>query len=257
MKITWQHSYLGFIYFLLYFPIAIIVLFSFNQSTYSLLWHGFSLRWYAELWQDPAIMSVAWHSLTIGILAATTAPALGMLAAITLYRYQFIGKTFISSVVLMLIIIPDVVIGIALLLLFSLIHFPMGFWSLLVAHISFAFPFAGITIISRLSQFNSHLIEAGRDLGANEWILYQRILIPLLWPSLLAAWLLSFTLSIDDVIISYFVAGPDYQILPLKIFSMVKLGIKPEINALCSIMLFISLALASISWLLTKRKPCV
>ena len=177
-----------------------------------------------------------------------------MIAAVALYRYRFMGKNLLDASILILIIIPDLVLGIALLLLFSFSHFPLGFWSLLLAHISFCLPFACIIISSRLSDFNKHLIEAGRDLGASEFLLYKRLLIPLLLPSLAAAWLLSFTLSLDDVIISYFVAGPDFQILPLKIYSMVKLGVKPEINALCTILLLITFTIAVFSQFLLRKK---
>lgn len=251
---TSKKAYLGLVYLFLYIPIVIVIWFSFNNSSRSLLWHGFTWRWYIQLFNDKALAIVTTHSLTIGLLASTFATLIGTLASVCLYRYRFFGKRLIDALILMLIIIPDLVLGIALLILFSVLHLPLGFWSLLLAHISFCVPFACVTISTRLVSLDKHLIEAGRDLGASEWQLYTKILIPLLAPGLIAAWLLSFTLSIDDVIISYFVSGPEYQILPLTIFSMVKVGVNPEINALCSILLVVTFILA-ISGFFLLRKP--
>jgi len=249
-----KKGYLNLVYLFLYLPIIVVICFSFNNASHSLLWHGFTFRWYAELFHDQNIGLVTLHSLVIGILAATVATLFGMIGSVALFRYRFLGKKLINALILVLIIVPDLVLGIALLLLFSLTHFPLGFWSLLLAHISFCIPFACITIGSRIVTFDKHLIEASKDLGASERILYSRILIPLLLPALIAAWLLCFTLSIDDVIISYFVSGPNYQILPLTIFSMVKLGVKPEMNALCSIILAITFSIAIACQLLLRRK---
>lgn len=249
-----KRSYLTFIYLFLYIPIVIVIWFSFNNAERSLLWHGFTLNWYAELFADKNLATVTWHSLEIGFLAATLATVMGLVAAVALFRYRFFGKKFYDLLILMLIIIPDLVLGIALLLLFSITHFPLGFWSLLLGHISFCTPFACITIGSRLASFDKNLLEAGKDLGASELMLYTHILIPLLLPGIIAAWLLCFTLSFDDVVISYFISGADYQILPLQIFSMVKLGIKPEVNALSSILLVVTFAVAFFSQFLLRKK---
>jgi len=254
MKPSIRHSYLSFIYCLLYTPIIIVVCFSFNNSKYSLLWHGFSLRWYKVLFNDANLGVITLHSLTIAILAATIATAFGLLGSVSLYRYRFLGKRLIDLLLLTLIVIPDLVLGIALLILFNLSHFPLGFFSLLLAHISFCIPFSCVTISSRLVGVDKHLIEAGKDLGANERMLYRHILVPLLLPGIIAGWLLCFTLSLDDAIISYFVSGPSYQILPLQIFSMVKLGVSPELNALCSIILAITFLIAVTSHFLLRKK---
>lgn len=254
MKPIIKNSYLTLVYGFLYAPIIVVVLFSFNNSTFSLLWHGFSTKWYHTLFHDSDLAIVALHSLTLGVCAATIGTFIGLLASVALFRYQFFGKRSLDMLLLMLIIIPDIVMGVALLLLFKLTGITLGFWTLLIAHISFCVPFSAVTISSRLVGFNEHLIEASRDLGANESTIFKRILIPLLWPSIIAAWLLCFTLSIDDVVISYFVSGPGFQILPLKIFSMVKLGVKPEINALCSVLLIITLTTVLISQLLIRKR---
>lgn len=250
---NYKKSYLSLVYLFLYIPIIIVIWFSFNDSARSLLWHGFTWHWYVQLFHDEALAIVTAHSLTIGLLASTFATLIGTLASICLYRYRFFGKRLIDGLILMLIIIPDLVMGISLLILFSALHMPLGFWSLLLAHISFCVPFACVTISTRMVTMDKHLMEAGKDLGASELQLYTKILIPLLAPGIISAWLLSFTLSIDDVIISYFVSGPDYQILPLTIFSMVKVGVNPEINALCSILLLVTFILAITGFMLLRR----
>ncbi len=254
MKGWVKTSYLGLVYLFLYTPLLIVVALSFNNTLYSQLWHGFTWHWYWTLFHDKNLAIITLHSLTIGSIAATIATLLGMLAAVALYRYRFLGKQLLDGLIFMLIIIPDLVIGIALLLLFNIVKLPLGYWSLQLAHISFCLPFATIIISSRLVDLNKHLIEAGRDLGAGEYTLYKRILFPLLLPSLAAAWLMSFTLSFDDVIISYFVSGPTFQILPLKIYSAVKLGIRPEINALCTILLITTMTIAISAQAILRKK---
>jgi spermidine/putrescine transport system permease protein len=157
--------------------------------------------------------------------------------------------------IFILILSPDIVMGISLLILFSLLKITLGFWSLLLAHITFCIPFVVVTVYSRIVSFDEYIFEAAKDLGARDSVILTRIILPLLWPALAAGWLLSFTLSIDDVIISYFVAGPDFEILPLKIYSMVRLGVKPEINALCTVTFGLTLILIVISQLTLRRKP--
>lgn len=251
-----KYTYLICIYILLYIPIAMIVAFSFNNASHSLIWHGFTVRWYAELFHDANLGIITLHSLLLSLAAATVATTLGMVAAVGLYRYRFFGKQIMQLSIFILIIIPDLVLAIALLLAFTITRFPLGFFSLLLAHITMTLPFCIMLISNRLNTLNRNLIEASQDLGANEQILYRHILIPLLWPALLAAWLLSFTLSLDDVIISYFVSGPNFEILPLKIYSMVKIGVKPEINALCSLILFFTIAAIITAQLFIRQRPC-
>jgi len=235
--------YLSLLYIFLYLPILVVVCFSFNNASHSLLWHGFTWHWYGELFNDSDLAIVASHSLMIATLAASTATLIGTLAAVSLASYQFRLKKSLNQLLFSLIIIPDLVLGISLLLIFRLLEIPSGFWTLLIAHVTFCIPFAAVTIIGRMNLINKNLIEAARDLGALDFTIFYRIIVPLLWPAIVASWLLSFTLSLDDVVISYFVSGPNFEILPLAIFSMVKLGVKPEVNALCSIMLLVTLVI--------------
>ncbi len=243
MKNLSKNIYLAAIYLFFYIPIAVLIVYSFNNTQYSLLWHGFTFAWYQQLIGDTNLQAVAMHSLLIGVLASSLATLLGTIAAVSLYRYQFHGKQLLHGLLFVLIVSPDIVMGISLLILFSTLKITLGFWTLLISHITFCMPFVAVTVYSRISGFDKNIFEAAKDLGALDFTIFTRIIIPMLWPAILAGWLLSFTLSLDDVIISYFVTGPAYQILPLQIYSMVRLGVNPEINALCSVMFAVTLLL--------------
>lgn len=250
-----SRSYLTAIYLFFYIPIIVLIIYSFNSSQYSLIWHGFSWRWYQELFADYDLWIAVWHSLLLGFFAATIATGIGTLAAVCLYRYQFLGRKALYGLIFILILSPDIVMGISLLILFSIIKISLGFWSLLLAHITFCIPFVVVSVYSRIVSFDHYIFEAAKDLGATDTMIFTRVILPLLWPAMLAGWLLSFTLSLDDVIISYFVAGPDFEILPLKIYSMVRLGVKPEINALCCVTFLLTLLLIILSQLALRKKP--
>lgn len=247
-------AYLISIYLFFYLPILILIIYSFNNTQYSLLWHGFTLQWYKDLLADTDLWISTWHSFVLGIAAASFATSIGLLAALSLYRYRFVGRNFLSAFIFILILSPEIVMGAALLVLFTLLQLPLGFFSLLIAHISFCIPFVIVTTYSRLISFDKNIFEAAKDLGATDILIFRRIILPLLWPALFASWLLSFTLSLDDVIISYFVAGPEFQILPLQIYSMVRTGIKPEINALCSVLFCVTLMLIVLSQTVSRKK---
>jgi spermidine/putrescine transport system permease protein len=247
-------SYLTLIYLFFYTPIIILIFYSFNNTKYSLLWHGFTWDWYLELFTDRDLWISTWHSFILGITAATTATVVGLLAAVSLYRYRFHGRNLLNSLVFILILSPEIVTGAALLILFTLVALPLGFTSLYLAHTSFCIPFVIVTTYSRFMSLDENIFEAAKDLGAGDAMIFFRIIIPLAWPALFASWLLSFTLSLDDVIISYFVAGPEFQILPLQIFSMVRAGVKPEINALCTVLFCFTLIFVVLSQLILKKK---
>lgn len=247
--------YLTLIYLFFYVPIVVLIIYSFNHAQFSLLWHGFTWKWYQELFADNDLWIAVWHSIVLGVLAASVATGIGALAAISLYRYQFFGRNVLYALIFILILSPEIVMGISLLILFSLLKVKLGFWTLLFAHITFCMPFVVVTVYSRIVSFDQYIFEAAKDLGAHDFMIFNKIILPLLWPALLAGWLLSFTLSLDDVITSYFVAGPDYEILPLRIYSMVRLGVKPEINALCTVTFAVTLILILISQFVLRRKP--
>lgn len=246
--------YLISIYIFLYLPIFILMIFSFNSSKYGVQWEGWSLIWYKKILDSPLLMDAAINSIVIALFSATLAAVIGTLAAVSLYRFRFMGKKAIEGLLYIIMMSPDIVMAISLLALFITLHIHLGFISLLLSHITFCLPFVVITVYSRLRGFDPSLIEAALDLGAGEWRIFYLIILPLAFPAVLAGWLLSFTLSIDDVIVSFFVTGPTFEILPLKIYSMVRLGVKPEVNALATILFFIPLICVSFSQLLLKEK---
>ncbi len=238
-----RKSYLTLIYLFFYLPIFTLIFYSFNNTQYSLVWHGFTWRWYVELFNDGDLWIAAWHSFFLGIAAATFATVIGLLAAVSLYRYHFFGRRLVNALIFVLILTPEIVTGASMLLLLTLSQLPLGFITLFLAHTCFCIPFVIVILYSRLVSFDKNIFEAAKDLGAEDGLIFRRIILPLLWPAVLAGWLMSFTLSLDDVIISYFVSGPEFQILPLQIYSLVRTGIKPEINALCSVIFLLTLAL--------------
>ncbi|MBD3823714.1 MAG: spermidine/putrescine ABC transporter permease PotC [Epsilonproteobacteria bacterium] len=246
--------YASFIYALLYAPIIVLIVYSFNASKYSVAWKGFTLDWYTKLLENDSLLEAAWHSVQIALTSASAATILGAFGALVLHRYRFFGRKFLHGLIYVLIMSPEIVMGISLLMLFVFLSLPLGFMSLFIAHVTFSLPFVVVTVLARLSGFDANIIEAAKDLGASEWIAFKSIILPNIIPALVAGFLLSFTLSLDDVIISFFVTGPDYEILPLKIYSMVRLGVKPEINALCAIMFLFTLFMVISSQILIKEK---
>lgn len=247
--------YLAAIYSFFYLPLLILITYSFNHAQYSMLWSGFSLHWYQELFADSGLWSAAWHSVVLGISASTVAVFLGTLAAVNFCRYRFYGRGLLHGLIFILILSPDIVMGISLLILFNVLAISLGFWSLFCAHVTLCLPFVVVTVYSRMISFDNDIFEAAKDLGATDFTIFRRVILPLLWPAILSAWLLSFTLSLDDVIISYFVAGPQFEILPLRIYSMARLGITPTINALCTVTFSVTLLLVLLSQGLLRKKP--
>lgn len=247
-------TYLGLIYFFIYAPILVLIIYSFNHTDYSLLWHGFTLSWYQALLQNMDLWQALQHSVIVGIAASTLATLLGTLGALCFYRYKFFGKQTLFAIIFMMVVIPDILLGVCLLILYSALKIPLGFFSLWLAHVTMCLPFALIMIYSRLATFDSYMLMAAKDLGASEWQTFRYVVLPNIWTAVIGAWLLSFTLSFDDVVISYFVSGPGYTILPLQIYSMVRVGMKPALNALCAIIFLFTLIIVVISQWLLKDK---
>ena len=235
------------IYAYLYIPIIILIVNSFNSSRFGINWQGFTTDWYS-------LLQAAQHSLTMAIFSATFATLIGSLTAVALYRYRFRGKPFVSGMLFVVMMSPDIVMAISLLVLFMLLGVQLGFWSLLFSHITFCLPFVVVTVFARLKGFDVRMLEAAKDLGASEMTILRKIILPLAMPAVAAGWLLSFTLSMDDVVVSSFVTGPSYEILPLKIYSMVKVGVSPEVNALATILLVFSLVLVIASQVIARDK---
>ncbi len=242
--------WLFFVYALLYTPILLVVMYSFNAAKYSTEWRGFTLKWYSLLFSNQTLLDSALNSLLIGALSATLATVLGLFAAVALKRYRFLGRKVLHGSVYVLTVSPDIVMGISLLIFFIAVQMELGFLTVLIAHTTLSLPFVIITVLARLSEFDESVVEAARDLGASEWQAFYHIILPIIWPAVVAGWLLAFTLSMDDVLISFFVTGPSFEVLPLKIYSMVRLGMKPDVNALSAIMFGITVLLVFATWLM-------
>lgn len=223
-----RNIFMFVVYAYLYIPIAILVTNSFNDDRYGLTWKGFSWKWYERLFSNDTLIQAAIHSITIAFFAATAATIIGGLTAIALYRYRFRGKQAVSGMLFIVMMSPDIVMAVSLLALFMIVGINLGFWSLLLAHITFCLPYVVVTIFSRLKGFDAKMLEAAKDLGAGEVTILRKIIFPLALPAIVSGWLLSFTISLDDVVVSSFVSGVSYEILPLKIFSLVKTGVTPD-----------------------------
>ena len=249
-----RFSFMALVYAFLYLPIVVLIVNSFNANKFGMKWGGFTTKWYETLVNNDSLMQAAWHSLNVAIFSATAATIIGSLTAVALFRYTFKGKRAVNGMLFVVMMSPDIVMAISLLALFLVLGAQLGFITLLIAHITFCLPFVVVTVYSRLNGFDVKMLEAAKDLGASEWTILKQIILPLAKPAVAAGWLLSFTLSLDDVIISSFVTGPTYEILPLKIYSMVKVGISPEVNALATVMLIVSLFLVIVSQLLAREK---
>lgn len=241
------------VYAYLYIPIIILVTNSFNADRYGLSWKGFSWNWYERLFNNDTLIQAAFHSVTIAFFAATFSTILGGLTAIALYRYRFRGKQAVSGMLFIVMMSPDIVMAVSLLALFMIVGISLGFWSLLLAHITFCLPYVVVSVFSRLKGFDAKMLEAAKDLGASEVTILRKIILPLALPAIISGWLLSFTISLDDVVVSSFVSGVSYEILPLRIFSLVKTGVTPEVNALATIMIIFSLALVVLSQVVAKK----
>lgn len=224
----------------LYLPILLLMIYSFNASRLVTVWGGFSVRWYEALIHDEQLLDAAGLTLEIGVVSATIATILGTLAAITLARFKdAFGITLFSGMILAPLVMPEVITGLSLLLLFVALDVERGFWTVTIAHVTFTMCFATVVVQSRLVSFDRTLEEAAMDLGAPPWKTFLTITLPLIAPAILAAWMLAFTLSLDDLVVASFTTGPGATTLPMRIYSAVRLGVSPEINAVCTLMILV------------------
>jgi putrescine transport system permease protein len=239
---------------LLYCPIAILVIYSFNDSRLVTIWAGWSTRWYRELLSDEAMLDSAWISLRLAFFSATCASILGTLAALALVRIRrFPGRLAFSAMVYAPLVMPEVIIGLSLLLLFVAVDFDRGFWTTLLAHTTLTMCFVTVIVQSRLLDFDWSLEEAAMDLGCPPLRTFFEITLPLILPAIASGWMLAFALSLDDLVIASFTTGPGATTLPIRIYSEVRLGVKPEINAICTIMIATVATIVLIASFLTRR----
>jgi putrescine transport system permease protein len=237
----------------LYLPIVILVIYSFNGSRLVTVWGGWSTRWYAELLNDSALLESAWITLRIALLSATVATVIGTLAAIALVRFgRFRGRMLFSGMIYAPLVMPEVITGLSLLLLFVASDIDRGFWTIAFAHTTLTACFVTVVVQSRLLTFDTSLEEAAMDLGCPPLRTFLTVTLPLIAPALASGWMLAFTLSLDDLVIASFTTGPGATTLPIRIYSQVRLGVKPEINAICSIMIAVVATGIVAASLLTK-----
>ena len=224
----------------LYVPLILLVIYSFNDSRLVTVWGGWSTRWYQGLLQNQALLDAAWVSLKVAAVAATLATVLGTLAALALVRAgAFRGRTLFAGLVYAPLVMPEVITGLALLLLFVAIDFERGFWSVALAHVTFTMCFVAVIVQSRLLTFDHSLEEAALDLGATPFRAFFSVTLPIILPAVAAGWLLAFTLSLDDLVIANFTAGPGNTTLPMRIYSQVRLGVTPEVNAISTVFIVV------------------
>ena len=238
----------------LYLPIAILVVYSFNASRLVTIWGGWSLVWYRELLHDEAVLQAAWVSLRVAALSASAATVLGTLAAVALTRLgRFRGRLLFSGMVYAPLVMPEVITGLSLLLLFVAFDVDRGFWTIAIAHTTLTMCFVTVIVQSRLVTFDRSLEEAAMDLGCSPAKTFVTITLPLIAPAIAAGWMLAFSLSLDDLVIASFTTGPGATTLPIRIYSEVRLGVKPEINAVCTIMITFVAFGTVVSSLIAKR----
>ena len=235
----------------LYLPIVILVIYSFNASTLVAVWGGWSTRWYAALLNDSAMIDAAWVSLRIAFISASLATVLGTLAALSLVRAgRFRGRMLFSGMIYAPLVMPEVITGLSLLLLFVALEVERGFWTVTVAHATLTMSFVTVIVQARLLGFDRSLEEAAMDLGCPPLKTFLTVTLPLIAPALAAGWVLAFTLSLDDLVIASFTTGPGATTLPIRVYSEVRLGVKPEINAVCTIIIaVVAVAIIAVSLL--------
>ena len=229
---------LGFAF--LYLPIVLLIIYSFNASRLVTVWGGFSTQWYVALFNNQGLMDAAWVTIRVGLLSATCATVLGTLAALALTRYtRFRGRLLFSGMVFAPLVMPEVITGLSLLLLFVAIGLDRGFFTVTLAHITFSMCFVAVVVQSRLMTFDRSIEEAAMDLGATPVRTFFQVTLPVILPAIVSGWMLAFTLSLDDLVIASFTSGPGATTLPMKIYSQVRLGVTPEINAACTLLIAI------------------
>jgi putrescine transport system permease protein len=251
---------LGFGYAFLYLPLALVMIYSFNESRLVTVWGGFSTKWWSALFANETMLQAAWLSIRIAFVSATAAAIIGLAAGYALARARrFPGRALFGSLVIAPMVMPEVVMGISMLLLFvgaeRLFGGPdRGFLTIALAHTTFSIAFVAIVVQARLADFDRSLEEAAMDLGATPWVTFCTVTLPLIAPAIGSGWLLAFTLSLDDLILTQFVAGAQSQTLPMRVYSSVRLGVDPQINVLATLVVAVAACALALSGWLTRRR---
>jgi len=249
----WLRAWLGATFVLLYAPIAILIVFSFNDSRRNIVWQGFTLDYYARAWNDASLIEAFTNSLVIALLATAISTTIGALLALGLWRFRFPGKAAVEGAVALPIVIPEICMGVALMAFFSRTGWPTGLpWPLnlgaiVAGHVAFCFPFVAIVVRARMAGFDRALEEASKDLGAGEWQTFRHVTLPYMRPGLVAGALLAMTLSLDDFVITFFTSGPETLTFPVKVYSMVRFGATPAVNAASTVLILVTVLLTVIA----------
>lgn len=237
----------------LYLPLIILMVFSFNDSRRNVVWQGFTFKYYEKAFNNDSLIEAFMNSLTIAFFCTIISVILGALAAVMLWRFKFPGKTPLEGAMALPIVVPEICMGVAMLVFFARVFpwpqglpWPLNLGAIIIAHVSFAFPFVATVVRARLSSFNRELEEAAKDLGADEWRTFWDVLVPHMQPGLIAGALLAFTLSLDDFVITFFTAGPDTITFPVKVYSMLRFSVTPEVNAASTILIVVTVVLTAV-----------
>jgi spermidine/putrescine transport system permease protein len=257
----WQiRAWLFGVFFFLYAPLIALIAFSFNDSKRNTVWRGFTTRYYDKLFHNDDLLIAFANSLTIALIATLIALVIGALAAVLLWRYRFPGKTVVEGAFTLPLVVPEICMGVAMLLFFTRVIpwpndllWPFSLGSIIIAHATFCFPFVALVVGARLASFNKEQEEAARDLGANDWQAFRDVLLPHMKPALIAGALLSFTLSLDDFVITFFTSGPDTITFPVKVYSMLRFSVTPEVNAASTMLILLTILLMIVMMVVQSR----
>ncbi len=242
------------IYIFMYVPILVLIVFSFDNSRLAVEWHGFTLQWYEKLFHNEAVASALSNSLIVALISVAISVVMGVLVAVGLSRAKFKGTSMVRGLIVLPIIVPEIAMAVGALILFIAIGLPLGLASVIVAHIVFCLSYVALTVMARLEGLNPQLNEAALDLGATPVEAFFKVTLPILLPGIISGALLAFVLSLDDFVITQFTAGVGATTLPLRIYSMVKFGVSPEINALSTLMLTVTILITLLAeWVRTHR----
>lgn len=252
----WIRLTLLIVFVFLYAPIATLIAFSFNDSRRNIVWNGFTLKYYGKAFANDGLIEAFANSLTIALLSTVVSIVLGALVALLLWRFRFPGRAGYEGAMVLPIVIPEICMGVSMLAFFSRVGWPSDLaWpfnlsAIIIAHVSFSFPFVAVVVRARLEGFNRELSEAAQDLGATEWQVFRDVMIPFLRPGLVAGGMLAFTLSLDDFVITFFTSGPNTVTFPVKVYSMVRFSVTPEVNAASTILIAVTVVMtAAALWL--------
>lgn len=246
----WLRIYVGMIFAMLYLPIITLIIFSFNDSKRNIVWRGFTTKYYWKAWNNDALIDAFINSMTIAFVSTIISTIIGVMLAVMLWRFRFPFKAGFEGLVALPIVVPEICMGVAMLAFFSRVTgfptdwlWPFNLSAIIVAHIAFSFPFVAVVVRSRLAGFNMELAEASRDLGASEWQTFWNVIYPFMKPGIIAGSLLAFTLSLDDFVVTFFTSGPDTLTFPVKVYSMVRFSVTPEVNAASTVLIVITVIL--------------